>query len=1126
MVRRELAPLRALGRYLYALRSLAGLSLLIFPAVASGQTNLAPNPSFETVSSALPQNWSLCANSGAATLGAATNPVDQGARSLKVTLTQAGDVGVCSDPILVPPGVTFRLAARSDVNISPIQNKQTRLQILELSSADALLASRIVGTSVGRISGWESVSGFFTTGPSTAKVRIRLVHDVPGSNGVAFYWDSVSLARDTAMSWERWERELTASADYSAGANSNPYRDLRLQATFFRGPTCAAPPSRCELPGCFQQAGFWDGTPGNSSARAFKVRTTLPAGDWCWQTSCSTLAAPGGTTPSCAGDAGLTQSGALNVTAYLGVVNKLYTLGLPAPKAGGSFLVYGDGMTTFPWIADTAWSAPKNFSLPSLGSPPSADLWKNYVADRAAKKFTVLLVAPATQYVNPPASRPAPPASGYTGFLAGSGCNPANYAVVPNECSYLDPAYWRKLDSMVKDANDAGIVVVVAGLIDPTDRGGPGTDITPPQKYPGKSAAEAFARQLAARLAGSFVFFSPGFDDKVSESLDGGLKVQDAMTAVGQALRGSPDSAAPRHLVGNQLAGGSALTDYDFFHPATASWLNFEFYQSGHKGNQGLPCTYGGSQEYARSVCRARELTLHFRCQGAASTVQACPAGLLTGRKVPAVNSEGAYEDFETAAEDPDNREGVRATAYASALSGSFGYTIAVKGIYKWNNPEIYSDSYGNDQSKADGDLVRMGGLFRGAPWTDLEPRSNLIANNPVVNTATTTPIFTNADPANERKRMFLAGNSSYALVYVSGVNSSFAGVKIKTTGVSNALPGFNCGDGWSKFWVDPRGDLTDKKATCIPGTDITLSQPRGCPTTFPCDWILRLTKGTLGGGTSPFAIDFTAGTSSLKLNDVEVWTELSADSSTSAIFAQIIGSDGLPVEKPIVVRPDGISFQKLPTAARDTAGNFFIVWEAESPVTGLDEISAQWYDNQGSPLSEIFAVSAPASGQQAEPSVTADSYNKAAVSWTRYPLGDDPGSIKVQIFDGKGPTEKEIIDLPSHPGGVATMSLVQADGQGNLWVAWTEEDHENEGGDVYAQRILRGGTLEGPSIRVNTIHAGVGRLAALQVQRDGSFRLVWEGLDADGQGNGLRERRYDPQGRSIGDEFPASSLD
>jgi hypothetical protein len=298
-------------------------------------------------------------------------------------------------------------------------------------------------------------------------------------------------------------------------------------------------------------------------------------------------------------------------------------------------------------------------------------------------------VAPATQYVNSPVPQPTPPSSGYVGFLAQAGCGPANYRVVPNECSYLDPVYWRKLDSMIKDANDAGLVVVVAGLIDPTDRGGSGTFIVPPQKYPRQAAAVAFARQLAARLAGSFVFLSPGFDDKIAELLDDNVtQVQSSMVAVGQALRG-PGGAAPRHLVGNQLGGGSALGDYDHFH--AMPWLSFEFYQSGHKGNMGLPCNYSGtsaSLEYSRAVCRAREMTLQFRCQGAAATVKDCPVGqyLPPGGFKPAVNSEGAYEDFNPPG-DPDTREGERHTGYVSALSGSFGYTIGVLGYHKAGLP-------------------------------------------------------------------------------------------------------------------------------------------------------------------------------------------------------------------------------------------------------------------------------------------------------------------------------------------------------------------------------------------------------------------------------------------------------
>lgn len=1120
MAQRLTALRRALGRCRPSWKNVAGLALLLSPTVAMGQINLAPNPSFETVSGSVPLNWTACNNSGTATLGTATSPVDQGTASLKVTVTQQGDVGVCSDLITVASGVTFRLGVRSDVNIASTINKQVRLQVVELSSSLTQLSSKLIATSVGRTAGWESLSGFFTTGPSTAKVKIRLLHDVPGSNGVSFYWDSVALVRDTAVAWERWERELTSTVDYTVGTNSNPYRDLQLTATFYRNAACSStPPSSCSIPDCFQQAGFWDGTQGNSSTKTFRVRTTLPAGSWCWNTTCATVPGSGATTPSCVGDTGLTRSGVLAVTPPNSTgTNLLYRLGLPMTKS--SFLTYGDGTTTFPWIADTAWSAPKSFPLPALGTAPSTDLWKNYAANRHGKGFTVLLVAPANQYINAPASRPTPPASGFVGFLAQTGCTPVNYKVVPNECSYLDPVYWQKVDSMVKDANDAGIAVLMAGLIDPTDRGGSSTSLTPPQKYPRKEAAVAFARQLAARLAGSFVFFSPGFDDKVDELLDDNVtKTQASISAVGQALRGT-GSAAPRHLVGNQLGGGVAITDYDLFHTQIPDWLSFELYQSGHKGNMSTPCNYNAPQEYARAVCRAREISLRFRCQGAASTVQDCPTSHPPAPPKPAVNSEGAYEDFTTVAEDPDNREGVRHTAYASALSGSFGYTIGVKGIYDWTNPAIYSDSYQSDKSKSDRDVTRLGSLLSGGPWTDLEPRHNLIANNPVVNTNTNPPM-TGANPTNalnEKTRMLLAGNSTYALAYVPGVSSGFTGVQIKTTGVTNALMQFDCGGCWSKVWVDPRSQAGDKQAICTTGNGkVTLTNLPSCPTpNIPCDWVLRLTRGSAASCTSSFA----------GLNDLEVWTELSTDSTTSAVLAQVLGQDGLPVGDPMVVSPDGTSFQKLPTLAMDSLGKFFITWEAQNPDTGVDEIFAQRFDNAGNPLGDVFPVSQASEGQQAEPSVTADPDNNFVVSWTRYALDDAPSSIELQLFDVTGAPTGDTIGLPPDPeGGVSTMSLVQSDGQANLWVVWTVEDRKNEGGDVYAQRILRGGALSGSSIRISSTHAGVRRLAALRVQRDGSFRVVWEGLGAGGQGRGLRERRYDAQGHPLENETPVSSV-
>ncbi|HEY2291587.1 MAG TPA: hypothetical protein VGM86_12885, partial [Thermoanaerobaculia bacterium] len=348
-------------------------------------------------------------------------------------------------------------------------------------------------------------------------------------------------------------------------------------------------------------------------------------------------------------------------------------------------------------------------------------------------------------------------------------------------------------------------------------------------------------------------------------------------------------------------------------------------------------------------------------------------------------------------------------------------------------------------------------------------------------------------------------------------------------TGLSNSLAGLSCSKCWTKKWVNPRAQAAEPSATCITGNGfIKLQGQLSCPTTAPCDWVLRLAKGSPAdcapANATAAATATTTAKSELLLNDLEVWTELSEDSLTSAVLAQAFDSDGIEVADPFVVSPDGTSFQKLPTAAVDSTGNFFVTWEAQSPDTGLDEVWARRYDNYGEPLSDPFLVSPPAEGQQAEPSVTADSSDNVTVSWTRHDQVDDDGEITFQTYDGTGSPVADPVSLPPTLDGVVTMSLVQADGQGDLWIAWTTEDRKHGGGDVYGQRLLKGGVLSGRPFRINTTHAGVGRLADLQVSRDGSFRVVWEGLGPNGRGKGLRERRYDGKGHPLEDETPVSS--
>ncbi len=542
-----------------------------------------------------------------------------------------------------------------------------------------------------------------------------------------------------------------------------------------------------------------------SSGTAFRVRTLLPAGKWCWATSCVNLFS---STPSCAADAGLNRQSAQPVTVLPNVTpgNKLYALGMPQMSSiDPRSLAYGDAKTALPWIADTAWEAPLRYTPPSQSAPPSSDLWRAYVWDRAAKGFTAVLVALAPQYIAQlPANKIVP------GFRPLAGCSPSNGSVIPNECTYWDSTYWQAFDKRIKDANDAGLMVVVAGLIDPMDRSGSNTNLpgNASANFPAVDTATIFARNLAARLANRYVIFSPAFDDVASDPTVDGKTAADSMRAVGAALKQgkpplSPIPAAPKHLVVNHLAGGTSLHNYDTFQTTQDPWLSFQLFQSGHGGNRDGANTQcpAGLDSWSYAVCRSRDMSLHFRCIGDSLPIcaQATPSDVTSPSlplAKPAVNAEAAYEWFDSSAKPVDNPAGVRNTAYSSGLSGSAGFTLGIQGITRWDNPFIFSDDYGSNQSKADNDLGRLANLFRGGPWTALVPHSELILNN----------------SSSDLTKMLLAGNNKYALVYVPAANNTNTTVVINTN--QSILPNLGCGrTTWSFVWSDPTGTATSPAA-------------------------------------------------------------------------------------------------------------------------------------------------------------------------------------------------------------------------------------------------------------------------------------------------------------------------
>ena len=770
-------------------------------------------------------------------------------------------------------------------------------------------------------------------------------------------------------------------------------------------------------------------------------------------------------------------------------------MGMPKMAASARSMTYGDGTTTLPWIADTAWTAPVGYT-PASSPVPTQDVWRSLIWDRAGKGFTAILVAQAPDYVTALPSNGSVP-----GYRTISGCQAGNAGIEPNECTYWDAPYWQNFDKMVKAANDAGLLVLVAGLIDPMDRSGTNTLLYDSSgnpfhlnlPFPATTIATAFARNLAARLAGSYVIFSPGFDDFVTDATVDGKTANDSMEAVGNFLKfGSSTlgpAAVPRHLVVNHIAGGSSISNYVPFQGDP--WLAFQFFQSGHGANETasiLPCATS-LDTLSFAICRAREMALYFRCIGeSAGSLPSCHL-FPQGNVKPATNAEAAYDSLNPPT---DTRAGVRNTAYATGLSGSFGFTLGVGGVYNWANPAAFSTS------GAASDVSFLASLLRGAPWTDLTPRDNMIVNNPT------------AEPSS----ILMAGTPNYALLYAPnfGANSL---VKLDI-GAPNALSTINCRS--TIKWLDPTSNASKTPTCSQAGNIITLGTPPPCNNGRqpPCDWLLRFGQGKDEQSAS--------NTISPGSNGLEVWVSDSPDSSTSAIMAQVLDSTGNPLGDPIAVNADDEPFGKLPTVALDASGNFLVAWQTEFLDGTLDTISSRWLDANGSLLGDTFQMDTSTDGQQAEPAITADGLGDVMVTWTAYSIDGSTSEIDLQyVLDSELPTDSPLV--VSDPTQVAvSSSQVQASAQGSFVVAWNGNDAASGTPGVYFQRFNPHHQRAGQMRRVGHSATERRRLVKLAVDRQGSFRVRWESRSQSGAFLGVFEQGFGTDGNEDGGETPVTN--
>ncbi|HTG36390.1 MAG TPA: Ig-like domain-containing protein [Thermoanaerobaculia bacterium] len=839
------------------------------------------------------------------------------------------------------------------------------------------------------------------------------------------------------LQWRRWEMPLTSQSDYfGTNGKGNPSRDLLLKVTF----------TQCDVAKSveYRTRGFWYGlaTDGQTlDRRAYRIRGAFPPGTWRWEVTCSKRDTTTDT-PDCSQDGGLKANGYFKVTSSPGE-GLLYSGGFLSKASTGRYLTLANNSKFF-WLGDAAWNANILMSEPD---------WETYIMDRSSPiesttntQFTVVQIATAPKAAGSMDTGRNPPFDPIDSTCSGDG---------PAKCYRINPRFWKNVDDKIEFANQHGMAVVLAGFIEPLQK-----ELLENSSSVATLPAEAkiFAENMAARLYGNFVIFSPGFDHMLGDNLG-------IIDLVGSAIGDNATGVTSRHLVTNHAAGGSDPSAYAPVHAKT--WLDFDLFQSGTPTKRTSACS--------RSTLESNELcNLTDRAASMAVALwKAVP-------KKPVINGESVYPGQDLsgsifAANHTPYR--ARQAAYLSMLSGAMGYSMGTCGVLDWN--------------------LRNGLAGCSLGWTWTHPGAVLTAGTMKVLRLNLQSVFwerLTSEPSRiqnqtslpEMKMAVAYDGSSAVLAYLTQDNTA---IRINFN-QPRPVPGLASADQWptktwSAAWLSPRS-LTMRAAPPSLVTSGTGQRVLGVfEFTKPAcelascdanDWVLKIVKkGKLQPLLSTgITLEVTNGPG-FASPGLRVLAETSSSSSGAVLSQAEIGGDGTSNPGP-------------PQIATELAGNSMVVWQADNDETTT--ISGRVLDSQGQPLTPEFIIASGEGASPGHPSVAALANGDFLVVWAGSDANRYGPWIRAQTFDRWGAplTPPRIVAHCEFVAG--DFPQVVSWGTGGYAIAW--EMSEESG--IYVLQVDAAGSASDARLA-----QGSGATPILEsLDESGSSVVVSYGLYAD----------------------------
>jgi hypothetical protein len=240
-------------------------------------------------------------------------------------------------------------------------------------------------------------------------------------------------------------------------------------------------------------------------------------------------------------------------------------------------------------------------------------------------------------------------------------------------------------------------------------------------------------------------------------------------------------------------------------------------------------------------------------------------------------------------------------------------------------------------------------------------------------------------------------------------------------------------------------------------------------------------------------------------------------------IFAAPAGA-GVPLGGEFQVNVQTAQGQSYPDVAKETDGDFIVVWSSGHQAGAPPEIFFRRFDSAGMAVNTEFQVNSFTQYVQDYPRVAAQSGGAFVVVWESQRDGDGYG-IFGQRFSSLGAKEGGEFQINSHTIGYQTAAALAADADGDFVVTWESADQDGDGGGIFGRRFDSAGVPQAVEFQVNTFTTATQEHGAVAMSAAGSFIAVWASGGQDGESRGIFGQRFDASGAPQSSEFQINSF-